>query len=549
MIALLRRRMERAGAMTAIVAAVLLLLVDELSANGALTGRLIWTYQNNNSNSRKEELFVQHYEARLSDRVFESNNLRLSFYLDTSKNFTTDLTLLRYRGELNLIHKYYVFDARFSPRQEITPLQSPIDQERTEQQYSLTVHPPRAPQVRLFYATRAQYLQGMLSGRTRDMRGDLRYRWKALEFGVNRWDTRNINGAETGTAVTGGRLRYTQAFGPMLNVQTGYDYQNTQRTRSLSVVDNKTTTHTFNALLASYYRNIISSSLSFISRQLRTESVTETTNRNDNAVAQVRFLPTSPFRTDLTWSYLLSEQENQRTLANYATVQFVLTGPRRGRWHGLAQVARRFKIDVAGAGVIPSHLYFVSLRGDVYKGINARAELSVAEKYDETPGAARRYQSTSLLDLFLKPRPSWLVSANIRFIRDSNYVTFLRNDRINYGLTANYFARQYFNMSADLRRNEMTIGPRQQNTSLVLSTSLKMRARSSLNFSYGVNETRFLNELHADVFDPYTRANSLNLQLQVWITRRGAFSLNLSDVSRNTGVNTRYVAVNYRQDF
>jgi hypothetical protein len=289
--------------------------------------------------------------------------------------------------------------------------------------------------------------------------------------------------------------------------------------------------------------------MSFVSRQLKTEMVSETKNRNDNAVVQFRFLPTAPLRTELTWSYLLSEQEHMRTLANYATVQMILTGPRRGRWHGLAQVARRFLLEVAGAGVIPSHLYFLSLRGDIYKGISGRAELSVAEKYDETPGATRRYQSTSLLDLFLKPRPSWLVSANMRFIRDSNYVTFLHNQRFNYGLTANYFARQYLNMSADLRRNEVTTGTRQQNTSLVLSASLRMRSRSSLNFSYGVNETRFLNELHRDVIDPYARANSLNLQLQVWITRRGSFSLNLSDVSRDDGTDTRYLAVNYRQDF
>lgn len=544
-----RRRVKPTG--TSLLLAVLLLLsAQELSAAvGTLGGRLIWTYQNSKTPLQNQDVFVQHYELYARDRLFEKNDLKLAFYVDSSKNFTLDQTLLRYRGELGIFHRYYSFDARYAPLQEITPLQSPIDQEVTEGQFTVDVHVPNTPRLRVFYARRARYLQGLIEGRTRDLRGDLSYRWKVFEFGLNRWNTQSTNAVDLSTTVSGGRVRYLQSFGPMLNVQTRYEAQYTQRSRSLSIADDNTTAHTFNALLSSFYRDILSSSLSFMSRRLTSKQITEVKSRDDIIAFKSTFLPTSPLRMEVMWNYLLTEQNGMRNLADYATVQAVLTGPRRGRWHGLAQMARRFVIDVEGAGVIPPHLYFLSLRGDIYRGIEGRAEVSVSEQHTESPTATRRYQSSSLLEFYLKPRPSWLLALNTRALKYSDASVFVKNDRFNYGLTAHYFARRYFNLSADFRRTEVTTGKRQQDNSLVLNVNFRFRSRSTMTLSYGINTVEYLNKDHLAVIDLDSQANTLNLQIQIWVTRRGAFSLNLSDVRRDDHNDTSYLALNYRQDF
>lgn len=542
------RRVDPAATRILIIAAALLLVVEDSEANN-LGGRLIWTYQSGKDPVQKQEVFVQHYEAYIKDRLFEKNDMKLAFYFDSSKNLTFDQTLLRYRGELGIFHRNYSLDARYAPKQEITPLQSPIDQEFTEGQVTLRVHVPKTPHLRVFYARRAQYLQGLFTGRARDLRGEVTYRWKVFDLGLNRWNTKRTNGTETGTTVTGGRIRYLQSFGPMLNVQTGYDYQRTDRSRSISIAEINTTNQTFNALLSSFYQDIISSSFSLVSRRLTTKQITEVKNRNDVMAFHAKFLPTSPLRMEVLWNYLLSEQNGLRNLADYATIQAVLTGPRRGRWNGLAQMSRRVVLNVEGDGVIPPNIYYVSLRGDVYRGIDARAEFNVSERHRESASTTRKYQTTSLFDLYLKPRPSWLITANVQSIKYSDRTIFLKNDRVNYGLTAHYFARQYFNTSADLRRTEVTTGKRQKNTSFVVNTNVVLRGRSTMTLSYGINTVEFLNPGQPEESDPDSRANTLNFQIQIWVTRRGSFSLNLTDVNRNDGFDTSYLAVNYRQDF
>jgi len=532
-----------------VIAATFVVVAGGSAANSNLGGRLIWTYQSGKDPVQKQEVFVQHYEAYIRDRLFEKNDMKLAFYFDSSKNLTFDQTLMRYRGELGIFHRNYSLDARYAPRQEITPLQSPIDQEFMEGQATLRVHVPNTPHLRLFYARRAQYLQGLFTGRSRDLRGELTYRWKVFDFGLNRWNTKRTNGTDTGTTVTGGRVRYGQSFGPMLNVQTGYDYQNTVNSRSISIAEINTTNQTFNALLSSFYQNIVSGSFSLVSRRLTTKQITEIKNRNDVIAVNAKFLPTSPLRMEVLWNYLLSEQNGLRNLADYATIQAILTGPRRGRWHGLAQMSRRFVLDVEGAGVIPPNIYYVSLRGDVYRGVDARAEVNISEQHNESFANTRKYQTVSLLELYLKPRSSWLLTLNARSTKYSDRAIFLKNDRFDYGLTANYFARQYFNTSADLRRTEVTIGKRRKDTSFVVNANVVMRGRSTLTLSYGINTVQFLDPGQPEEIDPDKRANTLNLQFQIWVTRRGSFSLNFTDVSRDDGFDTNYLAVNYRQDF
>ena len=116
-------------------------------------------------------------------------------------------------------------------------------------------------------------------------------------------------------------------------------------------------------------------------------------------------------------------------------------------------------------------------------------------------------------------------------------------------MTANYFARQYFNAGLDVRRNVLTTGNRRQDTSVVVNASLRMRARSSVTFSYGINEYEVLNDQNAAEFALNTRSNTMNIQMQVWITRRGAVSFTFTEISRDVGIDTRYLALNYIQDF
>jgi len=538
---------------TAITIALLTVLLTlgaaELSATSNLSGRLIWTYQDSKTRTDEQQVFVQQYEAILRDRLLEKNDLRLSFFVNTSKNFTSDLTLLRYRGELGLANNYYRFDAIFSPRQEINALESPIDQEVTEQRYSLDVFVPNTPRVRVYYSQRARYFQGVFDGRIRDLRGDINYRWKVFEFGLNRWNAKSTNTVESNNTVSGGRFRFVQSFSPMLNVQAGYDGQLTERTRSVGLADQKTTNHTFNALVSSFYRQIYSSTFSFMSRHLTTTQLTEIKNRSDVATFQFKFLPTSPLRVDVLWNYLLTQQNGTRNLSDFASLQAVLTGPRRARWHGLVQVTQRFLLQQQGNGVIPPNLYFLTLRGNVYRGINARAEVSVAQKHPDTPSAAATYQNTSLLDLFMKPRPSWLVNFSVRAIKFSDRLYFLQNNRFEYILSTNYFARQYLNIGLDLRRTDVTTGTMQKNTSAVMTAQLQMRDRSTFMFSYGVNEIEFENQDGVASAIPLSRANNMNVQFQLWVTRRGAFSLNYADVRRLDGNDTSYLALNYRQVF
>ena len=123
---------------------MILLAGKEAGATDVIGGRIIWTYQTSKVQAQKEKIFVQHYELTLKDRLADRSDLNLRFFLDTSKNYTRDMTLLRYRFDLGLIHRYYKFEARWAPKQETTPLESALEQEFTEQRYALDVfHPVR----------------------------------------------------------------------------------------------------------------------------------------------------------------------------------------------------------------------------------------------------------------------------------------------------------------------------------------------------------------------------------------------------------------------
>jgi hypothetical protein len=371
-----------------------------------------------------------------------------------------------------------------------------------------------------------------------------------FDMSVNRWDTRSTNSSDAATSVSGAQFRYMQSFGRMLNAQAGWQGQITERTRTLSVEDRTSTHNTFNALLSSAYQNLVWGTASWISRRVNNAFEDEDVeNVNDTGVAQIKFLPTSPLRMETHWNYVSTTQNGLRNLTEYASLQAVLTGPRRARWHGLAQMTQRFKMQREGAGVVPSNLYYLTLRGNVYPGVDARAEVSIAKKNPDVATTTPKYQSVSLLELYLKPRLSWLLALNARSVNFSDNIYFTRNDRYNYGLTANYFARQYFTASADLRYNITKTGVPRSDTSIVLNASLTMRGRSSIMFSYGVNEVNF------DVEDDPTgvtldsRSNHLNFHAQVWITKSGVVSLMYTDVSRDDGTDNSFLTLNYRQDF
>jgi hypothetical protein len=133
----------------------------------------------------------------------------------------------------------------------------------------------------------------------------------------------------------------------------------------------------------------------------------------------------------------------------------------------------------------------------------------------------------------------------LRYINRGEQISFLHNDQALAGLTATYSPR-YPRMSVgfDANRSEQTTGVRRVDTSGSVNASLYLRERSTLNVSYGVRET--------DLFGSgrgISRANTLNLQAQVWLTRRGSLSMVYTGIDRDPERDSDQFAVTFRQDF
>jgi hypothetical protein len=541
-------RLQPAAA-TATLAAALSLVWSDAQARGDLNGRAYLTYQDSRTGGDSQEYFLQHYEATLRDYLFENHRLAASIYFDDSKSLTFDQTFRRYRGQLHLSHRLYAFDARIAPRQKVTPLQLEQSREVVENQAALELRVPKAPLLRLSYSTRQRYDQQVYAGRIRDLRGDLIYRVSIFDFRLNRWYAKNDNGGSRETDVTGAGARVTKSWGPQLTVNGGYDYQINETTNP---VGSRTdvTSHTVNALLATRYRDVVGGSFSLTSRQLTTEVFSELYSRvdtdNDNATLLVQLFPTSALSFDASRTYLSTKQNGSLIRTDYATLQGLLRGTIIPATTGRLQVAKRFDIDTRG-GVVAPDIYYGAIRSRIYDGIDLRVDVNVSERNDPVSLIAP-YQMTTVVDLFLKPRPSITISPHIQYLKTSTTISFLRNDRHVYGVLANYFPRSRMSLGLDLRRTRVTTVRPRDDFSVIANANAYFGQRSSFAVSYGLNDTQYPTDGGPSASLVGDRANTLTLQTTVWVVPKGSLSLNYARVDRDVGIDTSNLSVSFRLD-
>jgi len=162
-VAVRRRQSAQFRGGIAIITIGILIVASEVFAR-EINGRAQLTYQRFDVPELSQELFTQNYETRFRDQLFEKNDLTLTLFLDNSKNLTDNKTFLRYRGQLELGHRWYKFRARISPKQSLTPLETDDSQEFTENQFSLDVNAPKSPRFRFLYATKNQFFRGVSTG-------------------------------------------------------------------------------------------------------------------------------------------------------------------------------------------------------------------------------------------------------------------------------------------------------------------------------------------------------------------------------------------------
>jgi hypothetical protein len=529
----------------AVVAAVLLIAADA-PASGRLSGRLFLTYQKASSPRVFQEYFQQQLEATLRDRLLKSHDLRLTFYLRNNQNLTDDLTFRRYRVELNLNHLYYSVNARISPRQKITPIQLEASRETIENQIAVDLHVPDAPRLRFHYGTRNRYTLGAPTGSSEEYRGDLTYRFKMFDFELNRWYTESKNHTKNTTTVTGGSARFTQPFGRSFLLRSGYEFQLTENQRN-GGPRLATANHTVTALMNGNYRELVVGSFSLTSRRLIPEEEARPRTSDDNFQFMTRAFPRFPLHVDLGWSYLHMDQGFFESLAEYATLQFVLEGEPRKNVFGRAQLTKRFVIETRN-GIVPANIAFISLRSRVCKGVEAQAELNVTQQ-DKTFAFIARYQSYTSLRLFLQPTRRWRINPDVRFIKHSDNFSLSRFDRSIVRLAAIYSATSRMNAGINLRKNIVTNGTQRDELAAALTLGFSLRNRSSLNLSYGINEIEIK---HAGIPTPVTldsKTANFNVQAVIWITRRGSLTGNYSNVDRGVGPGSSYTSIAFRQDF
>ncbi len=512
-----------------------------VQAGADIGGRFWLTYQQYKEPREEREYFIQHYEAVLRDKLFEQNNLRLTFYFDNSDNLTENLTYRRYRGHLDLTHRYYSFAARYEPRQKVTALELSPVLEAYRNQLSLDIHVPRAPRLLLSYNTRSQYLDEARTVDVLDLRADLSYRYRFVDLRANRWrsDSRNTNGIVTD--VTGASVRALKSFSPWVSASGGYEFSLTESDRNIGP-KTTTTNHTISGSVSWRYRHLMNAIATGSTRLLTTEHVLETRTRNDNTNLIFSFLPTRHLRPEVSHTYVGTERDGSLVTSNYASLQLLADGEVWRRTWGRAQVTRRVDIDTRG-GVLPNHIYLVALRSSLYQGIDVRAELNSYEAVHPSD-LLDRFQSSSILEFYLLPWQSMNVTPYARYINRGDQISFVGNDQSILGITATYSPRfPRMSVGFDANRNELTTGRRRLDISQSVNVSLYLRERSTFNVSYGVRETEY--------YGPdggYGKANTLNLQGQVWLTRRGSLSMVYTGIDRKGEANSDQFAVTFRQD-
>ena len=518
----------------------------EAHAQRDLGGRFWLTYQKTGEVQSQQEYFIQHYEAILRDRLFEQNDMRLTFYFDNSKNLTDDMTYRRYRGHLDVTHRYYTFNARYTPRQTVSPLQQTPSLEAYQNQLSLDVHVPNTPRLRLTFDTRSQYVDDTRSVDVRDLRADLQYRYRSVDLRANRWSSTSKNGNELHTDVTGASARAVRTFNEWFTASGGYEFRLTESDRQIGP-QSTVTNHTVTGLLSARYQELMTAVLSGSTRHLSQEYIVNTTARDDNLNFILSFWPTGHVRPEVSRTYIMTEQGGNRLTSDYGSLQLLVDGNVQKRTWARGQLTRRIDIDTQG-GVLPSHIYMISTRSNLYDGVDLRAELIANETVNDTP-TQDRFRTSSLFDLYLAPWRNMTITPHLQYNRYSDQLSFLHNDQATWGVTANYIPR-YPRMSIglDVNRTKVTTGFRRMDTAGAVNLSMYLRSRSSFNVSYGVRETERYDS-GAGSAPGISRTNTLNAQAQVWVARRGSISINYTGVDRNPERDNSQFAVTYRQDF
>jgi len=541
-----------AGCAATIVVVILCVYSDAIARNG-LGGRLFLTYQDTKNAGLRQEYFSQHYEVTYRERLFERNDFFLSAFFDDNANMTTDQTFRRYSGQLGLRNRVYTFNWRYTPKQKVTPIQMDPARERVVNEIALDVHVPKYPFLRLVYTQRQQFDQDYRSGNTRDWRGDLSYNYKILALRFNRWHSLSENTISRETDVFGGGIRLVKGFRRVLNINVGYDYQENQSTRG-SVSTTTVTNNTFNTVVNGRFRNYVTGTFAGTFRRLETENNVSVvasdfvTTENDNVIFILQFFPLSPVRFDASRTLIASRVNSTTVQSDYYSLQAVMEDEILPGTQGRLQMARRFDRNTHGGGVVPPHLYTASIRSHLYEGIDLRADVNVTQRDDVTT-TLTRYQTTTLFDLFLKPRHNLLITPHVQYIKFTNNVSFVRNDRGQFNVTSTYFMTPTTNLGFDWRHTRVTRGQLTQSTAYVLSGNGRFRGRSNMNISYGFNEVDVTNP---DIGGPTTldsRSRTLNLQMQVWISHKGSLSLTYVNIDRHFAEDTKSLALNYRLDF
>ncbi|UCH83910.1 MAG: hypothetical protein JSW50_15965 [Candidatus Latescibacterota bacterium] len=541
-----RTRLLLATGITGVVVVAALLVAVESLASARLSGRLFLTYQKTSSPRLFQEFFQQQLEATLRDRLFKDHDLRFSLYLRNDQNLTNNLTFRRYRGELQLAHRFYNVNARFSPKQKITPIELQASKETIENQVAVDLHVPKAPRFRFHVGTRSRYDRGVLNGSSSEYRGDLTYRLKMFDFEVNRWYTESENHTKNTTTVTGGSARITQPIGPWFLFRSGYDYQLTENQRNGGprlTTDN----HTVRALLNGNLKETIVGSFSLISRRLVPNGEPRPETSDDNIQFMARAFPKFPLHVDLGWSYLSSKRGFVEMLSEYATAQLLLEGQPRRNVFGRIQLTKRFVIATRN-GIVPANIFFVSLRSRVYQGIDLQGELNVNQQ-EQDFALVPRYQSYTNLRLFMRPTRSIQINPEVRFIKHSDKLSLSNFGRRTYRIVAVYSVANRVNAGFNLRKNIITNGTQRDELAATLNVGFSLRNRSSLNLSYGINEKEIKHVGSPTLAFLDSGATTFNVQAIVWITRRGSLTGNYSNVDRRNGPGSSYTSVAYRQDF
>lgn len=519
----------------------------EALAVGKLGGRVFLAYQKVDGPRQRAEYFSQNVETLVKDKLFEKNDLTLAFYFDNYQNLSSRLTTRRYYGRFDLSGQYYRINVQYTPRQRISPLETSTSREEAERQYVVELLAPRLPQFRVYYAKKRKYLEGAFQGYNRDFRLDMSYHYRFVSLELNRWRQKATNTVSTLSTVTGGRLRARRTILPGISLNSSYEYRLTETERTLGP-PRRVSNHTLSLLSTARYRKYLSSSLSYTTRRLHSRDGTGSRGgRNDSFSLQMSLLPKGTARFDLARTYLLNDQDTLRNLSDYLTVQVVFTWRGQRSSQARLQLARRLVL-ASTRGAIPSNLAFLSLRSRLYRGVEARSDLSISQR----PRAAApkdRYQISSVLELFLAPRRNTKITLNFQHFKYSECFSFFHNDRASYGMTFNYFLNRSFHLGIDARRSLVTSGKQEDNGSLSFTVGTVLTSHLSVNAAYAFN--RYNKEVGEGSDRRWEKSYRRNFNLDgQWNLGVGKWlSFSYARLEQVENVPNKYLTLNYNQSF